>query len=336
MERAAPGGDRHDLCAARRRSEALVEHSADLILVVERDGRVSFMNPAAVALFGDVGGSSIDDALRERVVAGHLPEAIAALKEAFARPGLHPPVTLPLVADSGEVVHLSAVADNQLDDPAIAGIVVNAHDVTLAVAEHATTGRHQRALVTALVRTTEFRDPYTAGHQAKVADLSERIARSLGLDERTVAEVSLGASLHDVGKIAAPAEILTRPGRLSPPEMDIVRSHCRVGHSILEGSGLPEPVTDVVLHHHERLDGSGYPDGLSGREISLHSRIVAVADVVEAMTSHRPYRAALGLDRARDEIESGSGVRYDPDVAGAALAVTSREALRRESPAPVR
>ncbi|MDA8292126.1 MAG: HD domain-containing protein [Actinomycetota bacterium] len=319
----AYAADIGDLVSARRRREALVEHSADAIVVIERDGRISDMNPAAVALFGRASGSTIEDAIHRRVVGERASETLAGLDAFFAAPGLHPAVTLPFRADSGDVVYLSVVADNQLEDPAIAAVIVNAHDVTHSVTRQAEIEQHQSALVTALVRSTEYRDPYTAGHQVAVAELSRRIARELGLPEQTVEEVSLGASLHDIGKISAPAEILTRPGRLSPPEMDIVRSHCRVGYSILEGSGLPGTVADVVLHHHERLDGSGYPDGLSGEDISLHSRIVAVADVIEAMTSHRPYRPSVGLPRAREEISSGRGRRYDSDVSGAALSVTA-------------
>ncbi|HUY30371.1 MAG TPA: HD domain-containing phosphohydrolase [Acidimicrobiales bacterium] len=325
--------DISDLVSARRRQEALVQHSADVIFVVGRDGRITDMNPAAVRLFGNAAGRPIADALREGVVAEHLAAALRALDSVASGPGVHPPVTLAVRTDAGAVVFLSAIADNQLDDPAIAGIIVNAHDVTLAVEQHAETERHQQALVAALVRTTEFRDPYTAGHQLKVADLAERIGQALGLPERTIAEVSLGASLHDIGKIATPAEILTRPGALSAPEMDIVRSHCRVGFSILEASGLPDGVTDTVLHHHERLDGSGYPDGLVGDEIGLHSRIVAVADVIEAMTSHRPYRPALGLGVAREEVLANRRRLYDPDVVDAAVTVTARPAGRRGAPA---
>jgi putative nucleotidyltransferase with HDIG domain len=175
--------------------------------------------------------------------------------------------------------------------------------------------------VGALVRATEFRDPYTAGHQLKVAELSQQIGRRLGLTECEVREIELGASLHDIGKIGVPFEILARPGPLSPPEFDIMRTHCEMGQQILTGVDLPPVVGDIVVHHHERLDGSGYPHGLRASAISLGVRIVAVADVIDAMSSDRPYRPSLGLDAACAEISANQGKRYDPDVASAALAI---------------
>jgi HD-GYP domain-containing protein (c-di-GMP phosphodiesterase class II) len=139
------------------------------------------------------------------------------------------------------------------------------------------------------------------------------------LPECAVREIALGASLHDLGKIAVPAEILNRPGALSSAERDIVRSHSEIGHRILAEAELPDVVTDVVRHHHERLDGSGYPDALAGGEISPAARIVAVADVLDAMSSHRPYRPALPIETALMEITSNQGRLYDPDVVAAAL-----------------
>ncbi len=314
---------------ARRRQEALIQHTADPILVIGADGRLTDMNPAAAGLFGDMAGAPALEAIMARLDPEAISDAVAELGALFDRPGLHEPVTLAVRTDAGNRVHLRLVADNQLDDPAIAGIVVSARDVTHETEREAQAARHQKALVDALVRTTEFRDPYTAGHQLHVADLSREIGERLGLSKDSVNEIVLGASLHDLGKVAVPAEILARPGPLSAPERDIMRSHPAVGSAILDASGLPEAILDIVLHHHERLDGSGYPDGLGGEELSLHSRIVAVADVVDAMTSHRPYRPALGVETARQELEDNSGRRYDPDVVGAALFVLDRDGRGR-------
>ena len=163
------------------------------------------------------------------------------------------------------------------------------------------------------------RDPYTAGHQRRVAGLARAIAREIGLSEWQTTGVYIAGLLHDVGKVVVPSEILTKPGKITTSEFDIIKNHCRVGYDILRKIDFPWPVTRAVLQHHERLDGSGYPDGLSGNDIVLEARIISVADVVEAMSSHRPYRPALGLDSALAEIKQGSGILYDADIVDACM-----------------
>ncbi len=168
--------------------------------------------------------------------------------------------------------------------------------------------------IRAIALTIEKRDPYTAGHQERVAQLAVKIGEAMGLDDNRLRGLHLGAMIHDIGKISVPAEILNRPGRLEPALFTILKAHPQIGFDIIKAIDFPWPLADMVLHHHEHLDGSGYPDGLKGDEISLESRILAVADVVEAMASHRPYRAALGLETALKEVEEGKGSFYDPDV----------------------
>lgn len=175
--------------------------------------------------------------------------------------------------------------------------------------------------LSALTRLGETRDPYTAGHQHRVGELAMAIGHRLGLDDALVDLIRKSGQVHDIGKTSVPAEILTRPGRLNDLEFDLVKLHTTVGHDILSQANLPWPISDVALQHHERMDGSGYPHGLRGADIALPARIVAVADVVEAMTQHRPYRAALELDCALEEITRGSGVQYDADVVTACLAL---------------
>jgi putative two-component system response regulator len=163
----------------------------------------------------------------------------------------------------------------------------------------------------------ETRDPYTAGHQRRVTELAEAVAELLCIDGDRRRLVVAAGTLHDLGKTAVPSEILTKPGRLTKAEFELIRVHPRTGYDILAGIEFPWPVADVVLQHHERLDGSGYPGGLVATDIGIEARILAVADVIEAMSSDRPYRPALGLDAALDEIESHRGVLYDADVADA-------------------
>ncbi len=168
--------------------------------------------------------------------------------------------------------------------------------------------------VGSLAAMAELRDPYTAGHQQRVARLARAIGKRMGLDEERVLGLQVAASLHDIGKVAIPIEVLTKPGRISELEFSIIRGHPVIAHDLLADIDFPWPVAEMVLQHHERLDGSGYPNGLKGDEIMLEGRILAVADVVEAMASHRPYRPALGDEAALEELQSGVGTLYDPEV----------------------
>jgi PAS domain S-box-containing protein len=300
--------------AARRRLETLVERSADIIAVIDAEGRLLDANPSAARLLGRDPKLDLGRSMLELVHPEDLSRALQALAESVSSGGVQDEVVLRLQAADHSWTHLALTANNCLDDPAIGGIVVNARDVGDTV-------RNMRGLVGALIRATEYRDPYTAGHQGKVSRLAARIARYLELPADDISYIQLGAELHDLGKIAVPSEILTRPGRLSPAEMEIVKGHCRVGHDILKDANLAAPITDVVLHHHERLDGSGYPDGLSGAELQIWPRIVAVADVIDAIASHRPYRAGQGIPAAIEEITAQRGTKYDRDVVAAAVAV---------------
>lgn len=180
-------------------------------------------------------------------------------------------------------------------------------------------------VVIAFSSAMEFRDPYTAGHQRRVAELSWAIAQELGLSEEQLQGLRVAALLHDIGKsLFVPTEILSKPGRLTEWEMALVKVHPQAGYEVLKKVDFPWPVAEIVLQHHERLDGSGYPQGLKGEEILFEARIIAVADVVEAMSSHRPYRPALGVDKALEEIESQKGRLYDPQVVEACWRVFSR------------
>ncbi|MBM3146674.1 MAG: PAS domain-containing protein [Actinobacteria bacterium] len=179
-------------------------------------------------------------------------------------------------------------------------------------------------VATAMGALVEMRDPYTAGHERRVAHLAALIARRLGWPEADIETLELAAEVHDVGKIAVPAEILARPGRLQPTEWAIIQTHPQVGHDILAAVEFDAPIADIVLQHHERLDGSGYPHGLTDGQILPAARVLAVADVVEAMASHRPYRPALGIQPALEEIRDGAGGRFQRDVVDACVQVVAQ------------
>jgi PAS domain S-box-containing protein len=170
-----------------------------------------------------------------------------------------------------------------------------------------------------IASTVEARDPYTAGHQRRVGELATAIAREMGLPEDQINGIHLAAIIHDLGKIQIPAEILVKPGKLTDIELMLVKTHPQAGYNILKNVKFPWPIADIVLQHHERMDGSGYPQGLKSGQILLESRIMAVADVVEAISSHRPYRPALGIEAALNEIKRGRGSAYDPAVVDTCL-----------------
>lgn len=169
-------------------------------------------------------------------------------------------------------------------------------------------------IVEALASMTELRDPYTAGHQQRVTRLALALAREMGLTEDRLNGLRVAGLTHDVGKIVVPAEILSKPGKIGEFEMSLIRAHAQAGYDILKKIDFLWPVAQIVLQHHERLNGSGYPQGLQGPDILAEAKIMAVADVVEAMASHRPYRPALGIDKALEEVTAHKGVLYDPEV----------------------
>jgi len=173
----------------------------------------------------------------------------------------------------------------------------------------------------ALTKTVEYRDPYTGGHQQRVSDLASAIAKEMGFPEDKIMGIHMAGGLHDIGKIAIPVEILSKPGRLSKTEFELIKNHSQVGYDILNPIKFPWPVSQIVLQHHERMNGSGYPNGLSGKEILIEAKILGVADVVEAMASHRPYRPALGIDKALGEISINKGKLYDVEVANVCLKI---------------
>ncbi|MCF7793157.1 MAG: response regulator [Candidatus Cloacimonetes bacterium] len=179
--------------------------------------------------------------------------------------------------------------------------------------------------VNGLVFALEKRDPYTAGHQRRVAILATKIAEEMRLPKDQINGLRIAALVHDIGKIYVPSEILSKPGKLTTAEMNLIKTHPQAGFDILSKIQFPWPVADIVIQHQERLDGNGYPAGLKGDEIILEARIISVADVVEAIASHRPYRAALGLDFAIKEISSNRGVLYDAAVVDACLNVVKDE-----------
>ncbi len=190
--------------------------------------------------------------------------------------------------------------------------------------------RTLRALVDTMVKVVEMRDPYTAEHQQRVAELSGAIAREMKMDEQRIEHLVMAAKIHDIGKMYVPSDILSKPGKLTATELDLIKTHTLGSYSILRDIEFSRPIALMVLQHHERLDGSGYPQGSTGKEMLTESKILAVADVVEAMSSHRPYRAALGIEKALAEISKNKGKLYDPEVVDVCLMLFKEKGFKFE------
>jgi putative nucleotidyltransferase with HDIG domain len=245
----------------------------------------------------------------------------------------------PLVSDFETIGALSIHAEgvNAFDAGEIALLGELAGDMAFGIVTLRTRSAHEQsaerlqrsmeATIQVIAGTVEMRDPYTAGHQVRVAELAVAIAHKMGLGEQRVHGIRLAGMVHDLGKVRIPAEILSKPGKLTPIELELIKEHPEAGYEILKGVDFPWPVAQIVFQHHERQDGSGYPRGLKADDILLEARILAVADVVEAMSSHRPYRPSLGMELALQEIGADAGKRYDADVVRACLALFREKAF---------
>ena len=266
--------------------------------------------------------------------------AFAGVKDLVAKPGYAANIALPLLDGKNVIGAMSihALEADAFDDAEVLLLRELAEDLAYGIimlrtreerdriatahANHAAILRKSlEDSIQAIAATVEMRDPYTSGHQKRVAELAVALAKEMGLSEERIHGLHLAGVVHDLGKISIPAEILSKPGKLTSIEFQLIQGHAQAGYEILKDIDFPWPIATIVRQHHERLDGTGYPQGLKGEDILLESRIMAVADVVEAMASHRPYRPMLGIDVALQEIERGRGIRYDAAVADACLRV---------------
>jgi len=181
-----------------------------------------------------------------------------------------------------------------------------------------------------MAKIVEMRDPYTAGHQQRVAELAVAIAKEMGYRGDHLENLHMAAMIHDIGKIYVPSAILSKPGKLSPVEFNLIKTHSKGSYEIMQNMDFPTVIAPSVLQHHERLDGSGYPDGLKGEAITREAKIIAVAEVVEAMSSHRPYRPSLGTEKSLEEISANKGRLYDADVVDACIRVVRETGFKFE------
>ena len=311
--------------------KAIITSALDCIIAIDEQGLIVEFNPAAEKTFGYHRNQCIGRPLVDLIIPERFKQAHMDGIERYRETGV--------AQVAGRRIEISAVRADGTEFPIELAIVPFTHDgKTYFTADLRDISErkiveniqqeHEREIsrlleqtVSSVSRTIEMRDPYTFGHQQQVAQLSVRIARKLDCSEHMIKGIRIGALIHDIGKIAVPGEILTRPGTLDPVSMSLIRTHCEIGHGIIKDTPFPWPVADIILQHHERIDGSGYPNGLKGDDICREAQIVAIADTVEAILSHRPYRPGRGIDKALDIIKEEAGIRFNPDYVEACVKV---------------
>jgi len=306
----------------QERTRQIIDTANDAFVRMDAKGRIIDWNPKAEEMFGWSREEALGKLVSQTIIPPESAKAYEKGMKRFLSTGEGPMLNR----------HVEASARNRegLTLPVELSIVPVYDSDTVSfnafIRDLSAQAKAKRILKESLVgtiyavsRAIGARDAYTTGHQQRVALLARCIADEIGLDAEQINGLKLGATIHDIGKIHLPAEILSKPSRLTATEFELIKSHSQVGYDILKDVRFPWPIADIAYQHHERLDGSGYPQGLMGEEICLEARIAAVADVVEAMSSHRPYRPALGIDVALEEIQKQRGTWLEPDAVDACL-----------------
>ena len=333
----------HDITKRKQAEEALHEskeeyktlfdESRDAILITTRDGTCIDANQAAADLFG----YTREEMTRLNALQLYV-DAIDArrFQKEIERRGFVRDYEVKLRKKNGtEMNCLFTVSVRRASNGTILGYHGIIRDITERKRAEVELQQSLKKLkkglestASSLASAVEIKDPYTAGHQQRVTKLACAMATDMGLTDDQAEGVRITASLHDIGKIGVPAEILSKPGRLIDIEFNLIKNHPQTGYELLKDIEFPWPVAQIVLQHHERMDGSGYPQGLKSEDILLEARILAVADVVEAMASHRPYRAALGIEAALEEISKNKGILYDAEVVDACLKLFTEKGFK--------
>lgn len=298
----------------------ITENMDDLVAVLDTEGRRLYNSPSYRKIFPDLESIKNTDSFAEI----H-PDDRQKVKEIFNKTvetGVGLRAEFRFLLENGEERFIESQGSTIKDESGnVSNVIVVSRDVTDRKRTEEelknSFNRLQKTIaetVQAMATIVETRDPYTSGHQKRVAYLARTIAEQMGLSDEILKSIEMSGIIHDIGKIAVPVEILSKPTRLSKYEFEIIKAHSRAGYDILKDIDFPWPIADIVLQHHERLDGSGYPKMLKDDNILLQAKIISVADVVEAIASNRPYRPALGIDVALEEIEKAKGILYDSEI----------------------
>jgi len=310
-----------DLKQSEERYRSIFERAQEGIFRSTPEGKMIMANQAMTKMFGYASPeelmTGITDIARQHYVN---PEDRDKLKELIEEHGFIKGYEAQLYRKDGSIIWISMTMHAVRDEK---GRIMYYDGIDEDITNRKESAERMRkalgATVQAIAVTVETRDPYTAGHQRRVADLSRSIATEMNLPPNQIDGIRVAATIHDLGKISVPAEILSKPTKLTNIEFSLIKTHSQSGHDILKDIDFPWPIARMILEHHERMNGSEYPNGLTGDNILLESLILAVADVVESMASHRPYRVTLGIDAALEEIEKNKVTLYDNAVADSCL-----------------
>ena len=305
---------------SEERFRALGENAPDIIYTLDADGAFNYINPAWENILGYkkekvIGRYFIDFVRREDI--GRFERYLDQVKN--KKETITGFTGVLLTRDGGERLFNISCSPNLGSTGEVIGAIGTIKDITELERHVEVLEAALQSTIDAMAVIVESKDPYTSGHQKRVMDIAVAIAEEMRLDEDKIGGIRMAAMIHDIGKINVPAEILNKPGKLSDIEFKIIKTHPEAGYHILKNIEFMYPVAQIVRQHHEKMDGSGYPRGLSGDDILIESRVITVADVVEAMATDRPYRPSLGMAKTLKEIEQGSGTLYDPEVVNACL-----------------
>ena len=310
---------------SEERYRALFENSMDAIMLTMPDGRIVDVNPEACRMLGYT-AKELHDMIKNEVIDEADPRLIPAMEER-SRTGMFKGELILVRKDGTRIpCELSSVIYKDSNGNDKSSVII--HDITERKRREERLRKSLNGIINAIALTVETRDPYTSGHQVRVAKLATMIAGEMNLPPEQVEGITMAASIHDIGKISVPAEILSKPSRLSDIEYQLIKIHPEAGYNIVKGIDFPWPVANIIIQHHERIDGSGYPKGLKGEEILTETKILSVADVVEAIASHRPYRAAQGIHVALEEISNMKGILYDAAVVDACLRIFNEKGFK--------
>ena len=293
-------------------ADNIVSTMADSLILLDQEGNIANVNKATLDLSGygkdELTGRSIELLFREKDFKSTLLDK--AIKRKIIRND-----EFSLKTKTGGNIPVIFSSSAMMDGAGgIAGIVCIVKDITERKQAEEKLKKTRDAALDTMSKIIETKDPYTAGHQQRVCQLAIRIAQEMTLSEDKTEGIRIASLIHDIGKIGIPTEILSKPSRLSDIEFSLIKNHSQIGYDILKSDDFSYPVAQIVFQHHEKINGSGYPRGLKGDEILLEAKIIGVADVVEAMSSHRPYRPALGIDKALEEISQNRGILYNPEA----------------------
>jgi HD-GYP domain-containing protein (c-di-GMP phosphodiesterase class II) len=297
----------------------MINSNADGILILDENSIVKFMNPAAESIFGTKAEHFVGQTFEHLIIPEKPTELDITIGDGKSMVAEMRVMETEWEGQNVYVASLRDITDRKRMQQRLQLGLDNLKDV-------------MDGTIRAMALAVEMRDPYTSGHQHRVAELGQAIAEEINLSPESIEGVYMAASIHDIGKISLPAEILSKPIKLTEIELKMIQAHSKVGYDILKGIDFPWPIAQTVLQHHERIDGSGYPHGLGQNEILIEARIVGVCDVVETMASHRPYRPSMGLDKALGEVSGNKGKLYDEQAVNACLKLFNEKGFQFSEP----